>query len=1204
MRKQMLRFGLAALLVGAWMSETSFASKAEDQNVAEYTESSDEETVGATEIEAAPENGWEITEYSRRYYENGVMVTNQLKEIDGEVYYFYYSGYMATGVTTTSDGKTYYFDTEGRMKKGWEDFGGECPRYFGIDGVIKEGLFEYEGYTYYSRADGYLLTNAGIIDKETMQYSYFDYTGKLIKKYDVQEGFNDIENNTVYVKKNENDEYYLVENDWIEFEGAWYRFGYNGNMLRGCNYDAKLNGEYYLFRADENGKRIENSWYKNTERNCWEYFGVNGIGPRGLFEVNGVQYFFDNVSIMLSDVTHFEDGQFYVIDKSGKVLSVTKSKDGWNKIADEWYYCENGEPVVGRWKKIGDYWYSFDALGRMNHDTLVTNWNGGHYDSGRVDSNGHRVFGWYKIADKMWEYYGADGVAVTGLQTINGVTYYFNNNGIMMTGIVKEFPNYYRLDENGKLLEYTSFKDGWNSFDGKWYYVQNGEICVNRWVTSGGYKYYLRYDGTMAVGRNSVNENGKYTFYEFDEKGHMITGWSKTKTGSEEWCYYDSDGRGVEGLQTINGKMYYFTYGIMVTRYTFVEDGKIYSSGSDGVVKQISTSNGWYQGIYYVENGKLVTGWKKIDNKWYYFDSMGIRTTGLCPELNYNYYFDDDGVMQTGWIKYKSYWMWADSSGKLVENGWMSINGKSYYFIDKIMETGICKFDGYWTWFDANGNRLGATKDTEKWIKTGKGYYYIMKDGTLATGEVLIGGKYYYFNPDGLMQTGYAGNGYYGTDGAKVKNTWVEVSYKTWMYFDNNGNAANGWLKLDNKWYYFTRGYYRVGDEVIDGKKYHFDNAGVWDGKTVQIADGWYLIDGKYKYRENGHDVVGVKVINGSEYYFDYSGVMVTSQYNGITKAFYGENGKRLMNGWGKSSQSYYGQVDWWYYANNGELYAGLHTIGGKQYYFDEYNRNMITTDYLNPTQTIFYEIGSDGVVKEIVKANGTGWIKTKSGKWLYSENGIFYKDMHAVAGKYYCFEQGVMVKNQIINGYGYFDSTGVLSKWEGWQKVNGSWAYLHNGYCAEGSRYIDGKWYYFEYTQASDIPVIYKGLYSYERKVYYYNGADGGRTTCSVKEGWNKFGDEWYYVVDGAPAWGALKISGKWYYFSDGVMMHDATVGFSGDDSRFGYCGADGMLLLNAWKKIGDVWYYFGSDGRYVTGTHTINGVVYHFSNSGILQD
>ena len=42
---------------------------------------------------------------------------------------------------------------------------------------------------------------------------------------------------------------------------------------------------------------------------------------------------------------------------------------------------------------------------------------------------------------------------------------------------------------------------------------------------------------------------------------------------------------------------------------------------------------------------------------------------------------------------------------------------------------------------------------------------------------------------------------------------------------------------------------------------------------------------------------------------------------------------------------------------------------------------------------------------------------------------------------------------------------------------------------------------------------------------------------------------------------------------------------------------------MVTGWVNLGGSWYYLGPDGAMFTGTHTINGRVYTFDESGVWQ-
>ena len=164
-------------------------------------------------------------------------------------------------------------------------------------------------------------------------------------------------------------------------------------------------------------------------------------------------------------------------------------------------------------------------------------------------------------------------------------------------------------------------------------------------------------------------------------------------------------------------------------------DGKWYYYNSLGV-KQTGwqkISGKWY---YLNSSGVMQTGWQKISSKWYYLNGSGVMQTGWLKKANKWYYFNGSGVMQTGWLKKDNKWYYFNGSG-VMQTGWLKKANKWYYFNGSgIMQTSKwINNKGKWFYFD----ELGIMQ-TSKWIK---GIYYVKEDGSMAIDEWVCGGKYY-----------------------------------------------------------------------------------------------------------------------------------------------------------------------------------------------------------------------------------------------------------------------------------------------------------------------------------------------------------------------------------------------------------------------------------------------------------------------------
>ena len=138
----------------------------------------------------------------------------------------------------------------------------------------------------------------------------------------------------------------------------------------------------------------------------------------------------------------------------------------------------------------------------------------------------------------------------------------------------------------------------------------------------------------------------------------------------------------------------------------------------------------------YDDKGKMLTGWQKVDGKWYFLNkSNGEMATGWLKNDGKWYYLADNGVMQTGWQKINGRWYYfaGGDSGKML-TGWQKINGKWYYL--NPTQTDSRKEGEMWT---------GWLKDKGNW------YYLDPKDGYMYTGTHIIDGKTYHFNNSGVL---------------------------------------------------------------------------------------------------------------------------------------------------------------------------------------------------------------------------------------------------------------------------------------------------------------------------------------------------------------------------------------------------------------------------------------------------------------------
>lgn len=148
---------------------------------------------------------------------------------------------------------------------------------------------------------------------------------------------------------------------------------------------------------------------------------------------------------------------------------------------------------------------------------------------------------------------------------------------------------------------------------------------------------------------------------------------------------------------------------------------------------------------YILPDGRKDTStWKKVSNRWYYFDQNGTMTKGWQNINGFWYYMNDNGEMQTGWVNPS-----GDSWYYMNENGGMSTGW-------------IQPHPGEWYYLDGSGNMQRG------WVLLDGKWYYLDGSGRMQRGWVQVSGKRYYLNSDGSMASNTTVDGRrLGADGAE-----------------------------------------------------------------------------------------------------------------------------------------------------------------------------------------------------------------------------------------------------------------------------------------------------------------------------------------------------------------------------------------------------------------------------------------------------
>ena len=238
----------------------------------------------------------------------------------------------------------------------------------------------------------------------------------------------------------------------------------------------------------------------------------------------------------------YEDGEWYCYDSNGDVYENTFCLSN----GKEFYVGDDGMLVRSSWVEYdGDYYFVNSAGQKITNDWRLTS----PYDD--------------EDAEEQWFYFQSTGKRAEGTKLqIKGKTYFFNDDGEMLTGWVQESgdswdegstddvknTDTYYCDETGARLESAWVKDYAPSVD------QDDVGDEDE------YWYYLKSSGKVATGKQT---NVKGQTYFFDNEGKMLTGWvAKTDSDAgyvEIWeDDDDDDGTYSTSLSAFRGDDVYF----------------------------------------------------------------------------------------------------------------------------------------------------------------------------------------------------------------------------------------------------------------------------------------------------------------------------------------------------------------------------------------------------------------------------------------------------------------------------------------------------------------------------------------------------------------------------------------------------------------------------------------------------------------------
>lgn len=764
--------------------------------------------------------------------------------------------------------RTYYTNNGGAILSGWNK----------IDGSWR--YFEYGKKSDYCvekkvTKNGDFYTLAADSNSDDIQDTYKELAKGTRIYYittAIQKGWQTLGIHKYYVKSNG-----IVATGVTKISNKYFCFNAEGKMQ---TYQFAYSGKTYL--ADKNGvlqvgwQKISDNWYFfNTDTTD---LSVYGSRSDGMVDVDNWAYVVDGDhtdAYYLSKGTTLTTGfktiaiSNYYFDASGKL-----QKEGFFKVGNDTYFAIPGKTKNGNADKIGSlvigYAKNLDTTGDKVGD-------GKNYF---FNEKGQMQFGWQYITEITKDSEIGYNGAWHFFDTKTGEELDFVKGAALGTGYFYTIDASESVHDAGVyyIVKTEVYRGGFKTISTSTYYfdkygkMMTGLKTINKvnycFETSGKLrKGPVKFSAAEAIITTPGEAPHHMRFYDL-KTGAQKYGWQEQVSNGTTYKYYlfgatsDKAGLAALGFQTISSKLYYFApdTGRLKMNAWIDEAGKEYCASATGELykgyKKIGTGfylfdettgellsdrnapakSGWTtQGgsKYYILNGVLVTGLRKIGANTYYFTKAGKMQTGFVKTTSGSYYFNANGEMQTGLVTltapYSGTYLFAPD-GKMQtgfkrakEAGVATTMFFNEQGIRQTLEPMVLQGDGS---FD-----VGAPT-TLTWVSVNGDIYYLEKQTTPAKGFKTIAGRKYYFNSKGVMQTGDL------------------VIKKVPYLFDENGNPKTGWITdpvLLNTYYYANaNGKLSTGIAKIKGgdgttRAYLFNTDGVLILGKAEVSGSTYI---------------------------------------------------------------------------------------------------------------------------------------------------------------------------------------------------------------------------------------------------------------------------------------------------------------------------------------------------------------------------
>ena len=352
------------------------------------------------------------------------------------------------------------------------------------------------------------------------------------------------------------------------------------------------------------------------------------------------------------------DGKLTAVNESIQNVTADPVQDGWVEDVGGTRYYKNGQYLSNTVMELDGKLYGFNSGGYLVKSNMVRIYNpmidGYAYHRAKSDGTLYRSE-WYN--DEY--YYRKTGAAPSEeIFKVDGVSYYFGSYGNILKNMIIETETKFIFTDDDGVATSRAKNDGWlnvplNGTTVK-FYVKNGVLVRNQVIKDGKKYYGFNGSGHMYVDQSfqiphydEATGYTTYTYHRAKEDGSLYA--SEWYTSWDGKYFYDAKSNGLNGLVTLQKKLYLFDNGHLVTNscYHAKEGAPWYVTDNYGIAYKLGTADGWYNknnSYYYIKDKDLVRDQVlKIKNAYYGFDDSGAMYDGQYfsiyakdPDTGYN----------------------------------------------------------------------------------------------------------------------------------------------------------------------------------------------------------------------------------------------------------------------------------------------------------------------------------------------------------------------------------------------------------------------------------------------------------------------------------------------------------------------------------------------------------------------------------------